>query len=178
VPVERPAPPPLPRSIMGRGQVAPEQLAAFLRSANPLVDLGRADELARLYVREAAAEGVNHDVAFVQMNLETGFLRFGALVTPEMHNYCGLGSIGPEKPGERFPDAATGVRAHIQHLKGYASDAGLRQELVDPRYRWVKLGSAPTIHQLAGTWAADKEYGVKLENILRRLYDYSFSSQP
>jgi len=177
-PVERPVPPAPPRDIMGRGLVPPESLAAFLANANPRLDPRRIEDLARLYVREAAAEGVNHDVAFAQMNLETGFLRFGGLVTPEMHNYCGLGSIGPEKPGERFPDAATGVRAHIQHLKGYATAESLRQELVDPRYRWIKYGTAPTIDQLAGTWAADKEYGVKLAAILRRLYAYSFTIQP
>jgi hypothetical protein len=121
-------------------------------------------------VEEAAIEGVNHDMAFAQMCLETGFLRFGGLVTPEMNNFCGLGSIGPGQIGERFPDPRTGVRAHIQHLKAYATDEPLKQTLVDPRYRWVRYGSAPKIQGLTGTWAADKEYGNKISSLLERLY--------
>jgi hypothetical protein len=104
---------------------------------------------------------------------ETGFLRYGGLVTPDMNNFCGLGSIGPGQPGERFSSARIGVRAHIQHLKGYASDAPLKGELVDPRYRWIKYGSAPSIHDLTGRWASDREYGNKLSAILERLYSFA-----
>jgi hypothetical protein len=123
-----------------------------------------------LYVEEAAAEGVNHDMAFAQMCLETGFLRFGGLVSAGMNNFCGLGAIGPGQEGEVFPDPRTGVRAHIQHLKGYATDLPLNGELVDPRYRWVRKGSSPRIRGLAGTWAADKSYGEKINRILERMY--------
>jgi len=48
--------------------------------------------LASFYVAEGDAVGINSDVAFIHMCLETGFLRFGNLVTPDMHNYCGLGA--------------------------------------------------------------------------------------
>jgi hypothetical protein len=51
----------------------------------------------------------------------------------------------------------------------------LRRELVDPRYRWVRYGSAPTIAGLAGTWAADREYAHKLRSILERLYQSAFT---
>ncbi len=159
---------------MGKGAVDASRLAAFLIAANPAADQADARLLAALYVEEAAAEGVAHDVAFAQMCLETGFLRFGNLVTRDMNNFCGLGSIGPGKPGERFPSARIGVRAHVQHLKGYATDAELNGELVDPRYRWIKYGTAPTVHGLAGSWAADKEYGNKLAAILDRLYAFAF----
>ncbi|MDR1576151.1 MAG: cell wall hydrolase, partial [Treponema sp.] len=106
--------------------------------------------------------------------LETGFLSYGGLVTPEMNNFCGLGSIGPGQSGETFPDTRTGVRAHIQHLKAYATEEPLNGVLVDPRYRWVRYGSSPTIAGLSGTWAADKFYSGKIGDILRRLYDFSF----
>ncbi len=168
-PVEKPPRTP-PTLIMGRGALEAEELEAFLLKSNPAVAPDRARELAGLYVQEAAAEGVNHDAAFAQMCLETGFLRFGGLVTADMHNYCGLGSIGPGQPGERFPSARIGVRAHVQHLKAYASAEDLRNELVDPRYRFVKLGSAPAIADLAGRWAADREYGRKLADLLERMY--------
>lgn len=173
--VERPAPTAVPEKIMGRGAVDARRLAAFLIASNPAVDPADARNLAALYVEEAGAEGVVHDIAFAQMCLETGFLRFGSLVTRDMNNFCGLGSIGPGKPGERFPTSRIGVRAHVQHLKGYATDEPLNGELVDPRYRWIKYGTAPTVHGLAGHWAADKEYGVKLTAILERMYRFAFA---
>jgi hypothetical protein len=166
--------PPVPRDILGQGQVQPDRLALFLENANPQAEKNFVADLVQFYQEEAAAEGVNHDVAFAQMCLETGFLRYGNLVTPDMNNFCGLGAIGPEQPGERFPDPRTGVRAHIQHLKAYATGEPLNQALVDPRYRWVKYGSAPTIYGLAGTWAADRAYGEKINDILERLYTFNF----
>jgi hypothetical protein len=168
--------PPEPSLILGRGRIKADALAAFLLSVNPGVEGQFAASLALFYVEDGYAEGVNHDAAFAQMCLETGFLHFGGLVTPEMNNFCGLGSIGPGQPGERFSNPRTGVRAHIQHLKAYATTAPLNQTLVDPRYRWVKYGSSPEIKGLAGTWAADPHYAEKIGAVLKRLYDFSFSS--
>jgi len=163
-----------PEHIMGKGQVPKEKLTGFLLRNNPLLDPEFAEDLIGYYIEEAAAEGVNYDTAFAQMCLETGYLSYGGLVTADMNNFCGLGAIGPGQNGEIFPDAQTGVRAHIQHLKAYASTEPLNGTLVDPRYRWVKYGTAPTIHGLAGTWAADLQYADKLSAILQRLYDFSF----
>ncbi|MDR2864948.1 MAG: glucosaminidase domain-containing protein [Spirochaetaceae bacterium] len=170
--------PPVPEEILGTGRTNHKALARFLCAENPLVDADFAENFAKLYIEEAKIEGVNHDVAFAQMCLETGFLRYGGLVTPDMNNFCGLGSIGPASPGEKFTSPRIGVRAQIQHLKSYAVDAPLKQELVDPRRRYVKQGSSPTIDGLAGTWAADKEYGKKLKKILARLYENSFAPSP
>ena len=158
--------------IMGKGIVPEEKLADFLLQINKRADEDFVRQLAGYYVEEAAAEGINHDTAFAQMCLETGFLRYGGLVTPDMNNFCGLGAIGPQETGHIFPDPRTGVRAHIQHLQAYASTEPLNQELIDPRYRYVKRGSAPTIHGLAGTWAADRSYDVKIARILRNLYEF------
>ena len=173
---ENPDIPPIPEYIMGQGLVPEETLSEFLLFFNPMAE-EFADELVKLYVEEAAAEGVNYDAAFAQMLLETGFLRYGGLVIPEMNNFCGLGAIGPGQEGEWFPDPRTGVRAHIQHLKAYASDEPLNRELVDPRSVWVRFGSSPKINGLSGTWAADPAYGDKINGILRRLYEFSFSDK-
>jgi hypothetical protein len=173
-PPERP--PQVPELIMGTGRIPHEKLASFLlKESRGNFGSSYIYELARIYTEEAAVEGVNADAAFAQMCLETGFLGFGGLVTPDMNNFCGLGSIGPGKPGEVFPDTRTGVRAHIQHLKAYATTEPLKGVLVDPRYRYVKLGSSPRIEGLAGTWAGDLSYAEKIRNILERLYRYSFS---
>lgn len=160
-----------PEKIMGEGVMSAARLEAFFLAENPGVDTEKIRRLIGFYHEECAYEGVNADVAFAQMCLETGFLKFGGLVTEDMNNFCGLGSIGPGRPGNSFPDERTGVRAHVQHLKGYGSAEGLRGELVDPRYKWiVPKGKSPEIYGLAGTWAADPEYGAKLERILGRMY--------
>ena len=171
---ERPVRPQVPAYIMGTGLIPPRDMSAFLLSNNPNADRGFVEELAFLYFEEAAIEGVNHDIAFTQMCLETGFLSFGNLVTPDMYNFAGLGSIGPGQHGHSFPDPRTGVRAHVQHLKAYGSDEPLKQELVNPRYRFVRRGSSPTIMGLAGTWAADPNYAEKINNMLERLYNFTY----
>jgi hypothetical protein len=171
---EQPALPEVPEYIMGRGIVPARLLADFLLSSNPEAGRDFTETLAGLYAAEAEIEGVNHDIAFAQMCLETGFLSYGGLVTADMNNFCGLGAIGPEQRGEKFPDPLTGVRAHVQHLKGYATEEPLKQELADPRYRWIRYGSSPKISGLAGTWASDKQYAVKINSILQRLYLFSF----
>ena len=173
-PTEAPLRPAVPRYIMGRGLVSPEMLAAFLLDNNPDADRAFVEELAIIYVEEAAIEGVNHDVAFAQMSLETGFLRFGNLVIAEQFNFGGLGATGPGFPGLSFPNARIGVRAQIQHLKAYASEAPLNLELVNPRFFFVRRGSSPTITGLAGTWAEDPLYAEKIHNILERMYFFSF----
>jgi len=163
-----------PGLIMGTGLANVDNMTIFLLRNNPQADISFVQGLVQYYIEEAAFEGVNHDIAFSQMCLETGFLRFGGLVQPEWNNFCGLGAIGPEQPGHVFPDPRTGVRAHIQHLKAYATEEPLKGDLVDPRYRYVRKGSSPSIEGLSGTWAADRLYSVKIDNILQRLYDFSF----
>ncbi len=68
---------------------------------------------------EAIQEGVNPDLAFIQMCHETGFLRFDGTVDKSQNNYCGLGATGNGVKGSTFLDQKEGVRAHIQHLKAY-----------------------------------------------------------
>jgi hypothetical protein len=160
-----------PEAIMGEGQLSADQLIAFFMGNNPAADEDRVARLASMYVEECAVEGVNSDVAFAQMCLETGFLRLGGLVTEDMNNFCGLGATDPAHPGLYFPDERTGVRAHVQHLKAYGSTEPLVCEQVDPRYSYVMpKGKSPTIQGLAGTWAADLGYGDKLADIIARMF--------
>lgn len=167
----RSVPPSIPKAIMGTGRMTREQLVSFFLTQTEEVDRERVERLAAYYIKESAAEGINADIAFAQMCLETGFLRFGGLVTAEMNNFCGLGAINAENPGLAFPDEQTGVRAHIQHLKAYASAEPLNLPSVDPRYRYINpKGKAPYIYNLAGTWAADTAYGHKIDQLLRRMY--------
>ncbi len=68
-------------------------------------------------------------------------------------------------------DQRTGVRAHIQQLKAYASNAPLFQPLVAPRFNFVARGVAPVLHQLTGRWAIDPLYDRKILALIRRLYE-------
>jgi hypothetical protein len=157
------------RELLGTGIKNQEQLVKFFMNHKPDADKERVERLAEFYIEEAAIEGINSDVAFVQMCHETGFLGFGNLVLPEMNNFCGLGAMDAEHPGEQFPDEQTGVRAHIQHLQAYGTteDVKLVKELVDPRYNWVhKTKFIEDIYGLAGTWATDPLYGQKIETVL------------
>ncbi len=160
----------IPSLIMGAGLLTEAELSSFLLLSNGDLEDGWVRNFSAIYIREAKREGVNHDIAFAQMCLETGYLHFGNLVTADMHNYCGLGAIGGDQRGERFATVELGVRAHIQHLKAYGSDEPLVGELIDPRFRWVRRASAPTFYGLAGTWASDPLYGEKIERILGNMY--------
>lgn len=165
----------LSRRLLDQGQLTAEELAAYFLSRNSEEDPEHILQFAQYYIDEASLEGINSDVAFAQMCLETGFLRFGGLVQPEFHNYCGLGAIDAEHPGEVFETEELGVRAHIQHLQAYATkeETQLNGELIDPRYNWVhKTKYVEDIYGLAGTWATDPLYGQKLETVLNNMGYY------
>lgn len=156
--------------IMANGNTSEVEMQLFLRNNNQNA-LNKFPDIPKLYREEGALEGVNYDIAFCQMCLETGFLRFGGDLKPEQNNFAGLGSIGGGAEAASFPSARIGVRAHIQHLKAYASLEPLVNEVVDPRFRFVTRGVAPLIEQLSGRWSADLEYGTKITAMLKRLYD-------
>jgi len=155
---------------MDAGQSSAQDFSNMLLFYNPDLDSSTVETIADIYIHEAKKEGVNQDIAFIQMCLETGFLTYNGSVNQHQNNFAGLGAVNSKVEGEHFPDAQTGIRAHIQHLKAYASTHDLFQELVDMRFRFVKRGTAKTIYDLPGKWAADKDYALKLENLLSRLF--------
>lgn len=120
---------------------------------------------------EAQAEGVKAEVVFAQVCKETGFLRFGGDVLPEQCNFAGIGATGGGAQGAYFPDVTTGIRAQVQHLKAYASSEPLNQICVDPRFTYVKRGSAIYVEWLGiqenptgAGWATGKNYGYSLRD--------------
>ncbi|MBC1235897.1 N-acetylmuramoyl-L-alanine amidase [Nostoc sp. 2RC] len=156
--------------IISNGNTSEIQLQLFLRNNNENA-LVKFPDIAKLYREEAGIEGVNYDIAFCQMCVETGFLRFGSDIKPEQNNFAGLGAIGGGSEAASFPSARIGVRAHVQHLKAYASLEPLVQEVVDPRFRFVTRGIAPLIDQLSGRWSADLDYGARITAMVKRLYE-------
>jgi len=172
--IEKAEPVTISRKLLDLGIMNSEQLADFFTQNNDEYDYDFLVDFASYYIDEGLAEGINSDVAFAQMCLETGFLRFGGLVQEEWNNFCGLGAMSPEHPGEIFETEQLGVRAHIQHLQAYCTteDVQLNNDLIDPRYNWVhKTKFVEDIWGLAGTWATDPDYGYKIDAILSRMED-------
>ncbi len=156
--------------IMGYGNTSEKQLFEFLEVNNENAALDFSD-LPKIYQQEASIEGVNYDIAFCQMCLETGFLGFAEDILLDENNFARLGAIGETRQFATFSSSRIGVRAQIQHLKAYASREPLVQELVDPRFHLVTRGVAPLVSGLSGRWSADLCYGDKIMAILRRLYE-------
>jgi hypothetical protein len=160
---------PINDNIMGTDKISAEKLTEFLIRNNPAIKQDYAKRIVRLYDVECRAEGVRLTVAFSQMCLETGFLKFGNDVRPEQNNFCGFGAVGGNARGSYFPTVGEGVRVHVQHLKAYASKRKTNHPCIDSRRKLVQLGSARRIGKLSGRWAADGDYGKKILEIMRRI---------
>lgn len=158
-------------NIMGQGVISEETMLEYLMKYNKKIPKKKAAYIVRTYIWESAYEGVNHDVAFVQMCHETNFLRFGGTVSTDQNNFCGLGTINNDIKGCYFTDMRSGIRAHIQHLKAYASTKSLANKCLDPRFLLVKRGSAKNIFALTGKWAVDPNYGQSLQQKIDVIID-------
>ncbi|HOJ49543.1 MAG TPA: glucosaminidase domain-containing protein [Spirochaetota bacterium] len=166
----------IPVNIMGQGVLPADLMAKYITMKNNNVDYDYALYLANIYIEEANREGINYDIAFAQMCLETGYLSFGNQVEPGQNNFAGIGAVDGGARGNSFPSPRIGIRAQIQHLKAYASYDDLSETVVDPRFKYVKRGIAPTIYDLAGKWASDLYYGEKIEKILKELYNLNLNN--
>ncbi len=127
--------------------------------------------LVRLFLEEGRAEGVRGDIAFAQSIVETGWFSFPGRVPASANNFSGFGATDGTADYGVFPDARTGVRAQIQHLRRYADATAtactvppLHNPCVDPRFAYVTpRGKAPTWNQFGnGNWATDPTYASKV----------------
>ncbi len=156
--------------IFGESVATSAQLRAILKKNNPL-----APDLVDLYLEIGKEYGIRGDLAFCQAAKETGWWRFGNLVTLDQNNYCGLGATGSPATGDEdlrganpnrvgfiegkhgayFRTPADGVEAQIQHLYAYATKNPLPsgKGLVDPRFSLVPRGVATNWTDLNGRWA-------------------------
>lgn len=166
-------------SIMGDSNTTAKKMAAWYTARGgeypPEIysDYGAEtlQDFCKIVYEEATAEGVRAEVVFAQVCKETGFLRFGGDVEPEQCNFAGIGATGGGAQGASFDDVRTGIRAQVQHLKAYASDEPLNNECVDPRFSYVKRGTAIYVEWLGiqenptgAGWATGKNYGYSLRD--------------
>ena len=91
-----------PLPIMSCGSANVRDLVSFLLQTHPTANASEVSEIAETYIKEAGIEGVNHDVAFCQMCLETNYLRFDGDVYRWQNNFCGMGATGDGVPGASF----------------------------------------------------------------------------
>jgi hypothetical protein len=133
-------------SATGRGQ--PSRLAIGI------------DDLIAVYLSEADVEGVRGDLAFAQAVAETGHFTNS---DTSINNFAGIAHYDGTASGRAFPDALTGVRAHIQLLRKYA--AGNDTELAHADVSPNAGASATTWGGLTGTWATSPTYWDLLDSV-------------
>ena len=172
--------------IMGTTSTNISQMVAYYNANNAYPefyassDAPTIEAFCQIYLEECQAEGLKAEVAFCQAMLETGFLRYGGDVQINQYNFAGLGATGNGAPGNSFGSVREGVRAQVQHLKAYASTAGLNNPCVDSRFKYVKRGTAPYVEWLGiqenpygKGWATAKNYGYNIVNLyMAKLFRY------
>lgn len=156
-------------SILGPTEVSADRMWAFVAAVNP----DFRPEIARAFYDIGRRYGIRGDVALCQAVIETGWFRFqgGTAVTPDQHNYCGLGVTRLGMKGHSFASVEEGVTAHIQHLFAYASRKPLPkgERMVDPRFKLVSRGVATRWTDLNLRWAANSRYGESILALFERL---------
>ena len=165
-------------NIIGKSECKASQMAQYLISKNPNAKPW-ALEYAKLYLEEGEAEGVRGDGAWYQSCKETGNFKFdsGTAVTFDQDNFCGLGVTKKGMKGHSFDTPRLGIRAQIQHLKGYATTAPLNNPCIDPRYKYITKGCAPRFEDLAGKWAVpgyNTNLASSLEDAMAKGIGYGF----
>ena len=179
--------------IMGNSEVTVNQMVSYFKSKNPNYDTfskygttyngilasGGAptiESFCQMYYEEALMEGIKPEIAFAQAMLETGFLQYGGDVKPDQYNFAGMGATGNGVAGNSFENVRMGIRAHVQHLKCYASTESLNNDRVDPRWSDSLRGKAIYVEYLSipnnpyGTgWAGDPNYAEKIINMVNQM---------
>lgn len=159
-------------SILGTPEISPDVMAAFVASRNPDFD----PAIARAFHEVGRRYGIRGDIALCQSIIETGWFRFadGTAVKPEQHNYCGLGVTTRGVTGHSFESIEKGVTAQIQHLYAYATSKPLPsgEKLIDPRFKLVSRGIAPTWRDLNRRWAMNDRYSQSIMNLFQQLISF------
>ena len=173
--------------ITGTSIASVAQMRTYIQRINPA-----APDIAALYIAEGEKEGIRGDIAFAQSCLETGNFKFtgGTAVTIDQNNFCGMGVVQMGVKGNSYATPQEGIRAQLQHLKAYANDLPLVNQLVTPtvgeaRFRFVQRGVAPFVEWLGAQenpqgrgWAMGAGYGAKILRILNAIINTSTPASP
>ena len=161
--------------ILGTNVATVERMYQFVKSKNSSFDR----EIAEQFIAVSARYGLRGDIALCQSIIETGWFKYtgGTAVTPEDHNYCGLGVTTLGQKGCQFSTVKEGVTAQVQHLYAYACTKAIPagETLVDPRFKYVTRGIAPNWEDLSGRWAMASDYGTKILNMYKEMMAFNVS---
>lgn len=175
---KKPSPNPVDETpILGDAIATAEQLFGYAKTVNPEFP----DSLPAMYLEIGKWYGIRGDIAFGQMLYETNYFRFGKDVQQNQNNFAGIGAVGGGAVGASFTTIDEGIRAHIQHLYGYASTGPIPEgePLVDPRFNLLTRGSVQTWEGLNGHWAVPgTTYGQDILTIYKKLSEYVVPVDP
>ena len=162
-----------PVPVMGQSSLTAEQIAGYFWAnqppGSPCLTVS-VEDLSGYYAWHGNLEDVRGDIAFAQALVETGWFRYGGQVDCGDNNYGGMSGS--------FPDAETGVRAQIQHLRAYAapsatscSEPPLQTPCADPTFNFVSpKGKAPNWNDMGnGNWAAASDYAGKVLTVYNEM---------
>lgn len=156
--------------IMGRAMLDAVELTTFIKNYNSEFSY----EIANAFIKIGEQYGVRGDIALCQSCVETGYFKYvGSAVTPDQHNYCGLGVTSNGMKGCSFDTIEKGVEAQIQHLFAYAStgDFPAGKTVIDPRFNYVSRGCAPRWVDLNQKWSSTNIYGQTILSVYNKVKD-------
>lgn len=123
----------------------------------------RAKRIAPIYIKYGELFNLRADLAWAQMEHETGFLEFKGDVKPHQNNFVGIGATGGV-PGNSFATEELGVIAHYAHLAWYYFKDHVNaycSNKYDPRhfgsYHYKYTGNT-SLAFLSGQWAVPGIY--------------------
>ena len=128
-----------------------------------------------IYFKKCANVGINPVVAIVQYAKETGYGKFGGVLTEDFKNPCGLkipagGDCKDPEVHKRFATWEDGIKAHIDHLALYAGAEGYpKSDTLDPRHFSYLKGKCKTVEALSGNWSPSSTYGNDLVKMLKEV---------
>ena len=162
--------------MLGTNVATAERMYQFVKSKNSSFDR----EIAEQFIAVSTVYGMRGDIALCQSIIETGWFKYtgGTAVTPDDHNYCGLGVTTLGQKGCQFSTVKEGVTAQIQHLYAYCCTKAIPsgETLVDPRFNYVQRGTAPNWEDLgSGKWAAAAGYGTAIIQMYNDMMAFNVS---
>ncbi len=165
--------------ILGQPVATVDRMYQYVKSMNPGSSFTY--EMAQKFHDIGAQWGVRGDIALCQSCIETGWFNYtgGTAVTPDDHNYCGLGVTTTGQKGCQFDTMEEGINAQLQHLWSYATTASLPSgwTLVDPRFNHGSRGKAPNWENLGnGYWASASGYGTSILSIYSDMMAYQVAN--
>ena len=149
-------------SFIGKFEGTAQDLINQFTRVNPS-KAERAKRLAPLYIKYGELFNLRADIAWSQMEHETGFLEFKGDVKPQQNNFVGIGATGGV-PGNSFKTEELGIIAHFAHLAWYYFKDHVNvycSNKYDPRHfgtTHYNFNGDTSLDRLSGSWAVPGRY--------------------